>query len=102
MGLSGHADPAAVLGVGITFTIIQPDFRRPEFWKRRRLHCSSMHLDRLPHNRPKLPRCAASNPMLMFPSPADFELTVKYGMGCHIDTLSEYDLATSFKPFGKF
>jgi hypothetical protein len=38
----------------------------------------------------------------MFPSPADFELTVKYGMGCHIDTLSEYDLATSFKPFGKF
>jgi hypothetical protein len=38
----------------------------------------------------------------MLPSPADFELTVKYGMGRHIDTLTEHELATSFKPFGKF
>jgi hypothetical protein len=61
-----------------------------------------VRLDRLPHNRSKLPRYAASDPMLVFSSPADFELIVKYGMGRHIDTLTEHELATSFKPFGKF
>jgi hypothetical protein len=37
--------------------------------------------------------------MLAHPRHTDFDPTVKYGMGRHIDTLSDAQITTSMKPF---
>jgi hypothetical protein len=37
--------------------------------------------------------------MIAHPRHTDFEPIVKYGMGRHLDTLSEFQLTTSMKPF---
>ena len=109
MVLSGHADPAAVLGVTITFTILAVATVILRLYSRVMIVHSAGIDDLFIAAACVMTVCltiaqgfqGALLPIqcLADSRHTDFKLTVRFGMGRHTDTLSQSDLATSMKPF---
>jgi hypothetical protein len=109
MGLSGHADPTAVLGVTITFTIIAASAVILRLYSRIFIVQSPGKDDvfivaasimtvclTIAQGFQGMPDISSTT---IKPKHADTQITVKYGMGRHLETLTQYEGVTSLKPF---
>ena len=111
MGLSGHADPAAVLGVTISFTIIATFAVALRLYSRVFIVHSPGKDDAFIAAACAMTICLTiaqcfqgssirGRPVVKKRNSLTYSIaTVKYGMGRHFDNLTPYEKLTSAKPF---
>lgn len=107
MGLSGHADPSAVQGVTVSFTIVSVSAVLLRLYSRVVVVNSAGRDDvfiavaALLTIGLTVAQCyqGALCRFVANGLSADSNVTVEYGMGRHFDTLTPYEQITSLKPF---